>query len=63
MDKYSLYMKKKNEVIVIVCLYVDVVIFTRVNPKMFNEFETTFSVWWHSTRKKSISLREDIQYE
>lgn len=53
--------KKKNEVIMNVYLYV--VIFTSVNPKMFDEFEITFSAWWHSPRKKSLSIREEIQYE
>jgi len=37
--EYSLYTKKKDGDIMIVCLYVDDMIFTGNNPKMFEEFK------------------------
>lgn len=53
--EHALYVKGKDEDILIVCLYVEVFIFSRSNPSLFEEFkrmmtekfEITISDLWH----------------
>lgn len=44
--EHALYINNKDGDIMIVCLYVDDIIFTRSNSNTFEEFKQVMTLWW-----------------